>query len=207
MASFRERWRLPWGVADDPRSVSSRAPPRATSGAVGAEVAGVRLVQEHFDFIWRLTRRLGLSPEDADDVAQQVFMTATQKLTEITPGHERTYLYGVALRVTANLKRKAHRRREDTGTELGSVHDGGPRPDEAAELVLARQLLDELLASLPEELRRVFVLANIEQFEQAEIAELEGIPQGTVASRLRRARALFAERLSQVRHRSPFGRE
>ena len=134
-------------------------------------------------------------------------MTATQKLAEITPGHERTYLYGVALRTTANLKRKAHRRREHTGTELGTLQDGALRPDEATELELARRLLDELLASLPEELRRVLVLANIEQFEQAEIAELEGIPQGTVASRLRRARALFAQRLSQVQHRSPFRRD
>ena len=207
MASFRERWRLPWGIADDPRSVSFHAASRAASVAAGAELAGARLVQEHFDFIWRLIRRLGLSPEDADDVCQQVFMTASQKLAEITPGQERTYLYGVALRMTANLKRKAHRRHEHTGSELGSVHDAALRPDEATELVLARQLLDELLAGLPEELRRVFVLANIEQFEQAEIAELEGIPQGTVASRLRRARALFAERLSQVQHRSPFRRE
>lgn len=164
-------------------------------------------MHEHFDFIWRLIRRFGLSPEDADDVAQQVFMTATQKLTEITPGHERTYLYGVALRLAANLKRKAHRRREHTGSELASFHDRALAPDEATELALARELLDELLATLPEALRRVFVLANIEQFELAEIADLEGIPQGTVASRLRRARALFGERLSQVRHRSPFRRE
>ena len=142
--------------------------------------------------------------EHPPDVAQQVFMTATQKLAEITPGHERTYLYGVALRTTANLKRKAHRRREHTGTELTSFHDGALGPDEATELALARELLDELLATLPEELRRVFVLANIEQFGLAEIAELEAIPQGTAASRLRRARTLFGERLSQVRHRSPF---
>ena len=199
MASFRERWRLPWGSA-----VASADEP---SVAIGSEALGARLVHDHFDFIWRLVRRFGLSPEDADDATQQVFMTATQKLSEITAGHERTYLYGVALRVTANLKRKAHRRREDTGTEIGSFHDSATAPDDALELAHARQLLDEILAVLPDELRRVFVLAHIEQFEQAEIAELEAIPQGTVASRLRRARALFGEHLSQVRHRSPFRRE
>ena len=197
MAATRDRWRLPWiGVADDSRSDGS-----------GAEVTGARLVHAHFDFIWRLIRRLGLSPEDADDAAQQVFMTATQKLTDITPGHERTYLYGVALRVTANMKRKAHRHREHTGAELASFHDEAPSPDRVAELARARRLLDELLATLPDELVSVLVLANIEQFELAEIAELEGIPQGTVASRLRRARALFAERLSKVRERSPFRRD
>lgn len=104
------------------------------------------------------------------------------------------------------MKRKAHRHREHTGAELASFHDEAPAPDRAAELVRARELLDELLATLPEELRRVLVLASIEQFELAEIADLEGIPQGTVASRLRRARALFAEHLSQVRERIPFRR-
>ncbi|HEU5074162.1 MAG TPA: RNA polymerase sigma factor, partial [Polyangiaceae bacterium] len=205
MAYLRERWRLPWTLADA-RSDDSSVPPPARPLAPGARVAGARLVHDHFDFIWRLIRRLGLSPEDADDVAQQVFMTATQKITDITPGHERTYLYGVALRATANIKRKAHRRREHADSGLANFRDQTLPPDHAAELVRARQLLDELLATLPEELRRVFVLANVEQFELAEIAELEGIPQGTVASRLRRARALFAERLSQVRQRSPFRR-
>jgi RNA polymerase sigma-70 factor (ECF subfamily) len=173
---------------------SSREPERAA-----------RLVTDHFDFIWRLVRRLGHSPEDADDVTQQVFMTATQKLSSIALGSERTYLYGVALRTVQNHKRKAHRRYEDGGAELGEVRGQSLAPDQAAELAAARSLLDELLQTLPEDLQRVLVLASIEQLELAEIAELEGIPQGTVASRLRRARALFSKRLADVRDRSPFG--
>lgn len=152
-------------------------------------------------------RRLGLSAVDADDVAQQVFMLATQKLHEIAPGRERTFLYGVALRTSANFKRKAHRRRESVGAELGEYAHPGAAPDEAAKLAAARELLNELLGALPPKLRRVFVLASIEQLELAEIAELERIPQGTVASRLRRARALFAERLREARHRNPWGQE
>jgi len=168
---------------------------------------GAQLVREHFDFIWRLVRRLGLSAEDADDVAQQVFMTASQRLPEIAPGSERSFLYGVALRATANLKRKAHRRREAPGVELSELHHLGAAPDDAAELVAARELLNELLETLPPKLRRVFVLAHIEQLELAEIAALERIPQGTVASRLRRARAAFAVQLSAARHRNPFQRD
>jgi len=168
-------------------------------------IDGARLVDEHFEFIWRLVRRCGLSAADADDASQQVFMTATQKLSEINPGSERTFLYGVALRVTANLKRKAHRHREQTGNELGELPDGAPSPIDAAELSAARELLDELLSELPDELRRVFVLVHVEELELGEVAELEGIPQGTVASRLRRARALFGERLAEARERSPFG--
>lgn len=182
------------------------SPPEPVEAGLGADSRGTQLVHDHFDFIWRLVRRLGLSAPDADDVSQQVFMTATQKLTEIARGKERTYLYGVALRSVANHRRKAHRRREDTEAELTDLRADTPGPERAAELTSARALLDELLDTLPLELRRVLVLASIEQLELAEIAELEGIPRGTVASRLRRARALFAEQLAQVRHRSPFRR-
>ncbi len=131
-------------------------------------------------------------------------MTATQKLDRIAPGNERTFLYGVAVRVAANLRRKAYRRREGAEAELSEVLDERAAPDEAAELGAARTLLDEILATLPDELRRVLVLAHIEEFEVAEIARAEGIPTGTAASRLRRARAQFSEELARVRARAPF---
>ncbi len=179
---------------------------RSSSHHHPVDPTGAQLVLDHFDFIWRLVRRLGFSADDADDVAQQVFMIATQKLAEIAPGSERSFLYGVAVRAAANLKRKAHRRRESTGSELSEFHYGGSAPDEAATLSAARELLNELLGTLPPKLRRVFVLANFEQFELGEIAELERIPQGTAASRLRRARASFAECLREARDRNPFRR-
>lgn len=162
------------------------------------------LVSEHFDFIWRLLRRMGFSPEDADDAAQQVFMAATQKSERIAHGSERTYLYGIALRVAANLRRKLARRREEVEPLAQEIVDRGAHPEHAANLGEARSLLDELLARLPDELRRVLVLAQIEQFEVAEIAQAEGIPVGTAASRLRRARALFREQLERVQRRNPF---
>ena len=162
------------------------------------------LVSEHFDFIWRLLRRMGFSPEDADDAAQQVFMAATQKSESIAQGSERTYLYGIALRVAANLRRKLGRRREEAEPLAHEVVDLAPQPEHAANLGEACSLLDELLRALPEDLRRVLVLAQIEQFEVAEIAQAEGIPVGTAASRLRRARALFREGLERVQHRNPF---
>lgn len=160
-----------------------------------ADAALRALVADHFDFIWRLLRRRGFSPEDADDAAQQVFMTALQKLEHIDRGSERTFLYGVALRVSANARRKLARRREDP-LELDLVYsDPQALPDRAVELSQARALLDATLRRLPTELARVLVLAEIEQLPASEIALLEGVPAGTVASRLRRARALFRELL------------
>jgi DNA-directed RNA polymerase specialized sigma24 family protein len=83
-----------------------------------------------------------------------------------------------------------------------AAHD----PERCAELSRACSLLDELLAALPDPLRRVLVLAEIEQLEVAEIAALERIPTGTAASRLRRARSQFSALLRRNAHRNPFGR-
>lgn len=147
---------------------------------------------------------MGFSREDADDAAQQVFIAATQKTERITRGSERTYLYGIALRVAANLRRKLARRRREAEPLAHEVVDLGAQPEHAANLGEACSLLDDLLRALPDELRRVLVLAQIEQLEVSEIAEVEGIPVGTAASRLRRARALFREQLQLVQDRNPF---
>ena len=76
-----------------------------------------RLVHEHLDFVWRLLRRLGLSPSDADDATQQVFLVAARKLDDLPAGKERMFLYGTARRVAANARR-ARRRRNEVGAEL-----------------------------------------------------------------------------------------
>jgi len=82
-----------------------------------------------------------------------------------------------------------------------------PWPDQLAELARAQALLDELLAELPEELARCLFLAEIEQCSVPEVAELEGIPVGTAASRLRRARQEFRALLEREAHRNPLRQE
>jgi RNA polymerase sigma-70 factor (ECF subfamily) len=157
------------------------------------------LVAQELGWVWRLLRRIGLSTDDADDPAQQVFFVAAQKLDQLQPGKARSFLYGTALRVAANARRAIKRRR--------ALHDeaaleGVPRPmaqDELLERQRARALVDELLAELSSDLRRVLVLAEIEQLSAPQIAELEGIPLGTVASRLRRARSRFYALLEERR--------
>jgi len=178
---------------------------RASGAPPGSESRARALFERHFDFIWRLLRRQGLAAPDADDAAQQVFMIAAQKLDAITEVSERSFLYGTALRVAANTRRGASRRREVAEEALDAREGDAALPDERAELMRAWALLDELLAELPAELARVLALAEIEQVEVPEIAALEGIPVGTAASRLRRARALFRELLAGVQHRNPFG--
>lgn len=188
-------------------TTSDDAAPRAEPQALGF----TELVEGHIDFVWRLLRRLGLSEADAEDATQQVLLVAADKLDQITASKARTFLYGVALRIASNARRGERRRRRATESsrELEALRTppdrAVPWPDDLAELARAHALLDELLEEMPDELRRVLVLAEIEQCTMPEIAELEGIPVGTATSRLRRARALFGELSARVQHKNPLG--
>lgn len=180
----------------------------APAGVDGREARLNALITDHFDFIWRQLRHQGLAPHDADDAAQQVFMIATQKLDDITPGAERSFLYGTALRVGANRRRAAKRRIADGDDRtLDALVSPAAPPDAETELRRAWSLLDELLASLPGELSRVLALAEVEELKVSDIAALEGIPVGTAASRLRRAREEFGRLLRASRHKNPFGQD
>jgi RNA polymerase sigma-70 factor (ECF subfamily) len=72
------------------------------------------------------------------------------------------------------------------------IVDPVPSPEALVDQSRARELLDAMLGELPEELRTIFILYELEELEMKDIAELLELPRGTVASRLRRARAMFA---------------
>jgi RNA polymerase sigma-70 factor (ECF subfamily) len=154
-----------------------------------------RVVDAHFDFVWRLLRRLGVSESDADDATQQVFVVAAQRMDTILEGSERTFLFGTALRTAATLRRNSKRRERWVETRPADTACPEATPDEALERRQALALLDHLLEELPDDLRVVFVLCELEELTAPEIAALQNIPVGTVASRLRRARKEFSERL------------
>src|SRR5690242_17321725 len=68
------------------------------------------LQEEHFEFLWRSLRRLGVPEADVDDAVQQVFLVAARR--EILPGSERSFLFATALRVASHARRTLRRRRE-----------------------------------------------------------------------------------------------
>jgi RNA polymerase sigma-70 factor (ECF subfamily) len=158
-----------------------------------------QMARQHYAFIWRSLRRLGVEAQSVDDAAQQVFVLAAEKVACIAPGSERPFLFQTAVRVAMSIRRRYAQRREAmVGEGLDKIADASPLPDARAELLQQRKCLDELLDTLPMDLRTVFVLFEIERLESAEIAAMLEIPIGTVASRLRRAREMFrceAERL------------
>jgi RNA polymerase sigma-70 factor, ECF subfamily len=172
---------------------------RLTIDDAEAPDAGARMraiMAQHFDFVWRTTRRLGLRDFEADDASQRAFIVVSRRLHEIHPGSERSFLFAVALRIVAEIRRTHARRGEVADDAADDRRDPAPLPDELVERRRARELLDEVIAAMPEDVRPVFVLFELEQMTMAEVASLLGIPAGTVASRLRRAREIFEKKIA-----------
>ncbi len=158
------------------------------------------MFSEHYDVVFRVLRRMGIDPSRAEDGAQQVFMIAARRLPDIVAGKERAFLTGAAI----NVARR--QRRERAHAEMGSEPPkSGPGTDDLVDHKRRRELLDRLLDEMEDDLRVVLVLAEIEGQGKREISEALAIPEGTVASRLRRAREDFTARLK--RHRAKRGGE
>ncbi len=157
-------------------------------------------VRHYYAFAWRVLRRYGLAPADADDAAQKVFLIAVDRIAEIQPGSERAFLFRTARHVASKAHRSVQRRPDVSGQGVEDAEAAGdlPAPDDLLDRRRARDLLDQILEDLPEDFRAVLVLFEIEGLPAPEIAAALGIPLGTVASRLRRARAEVERRAARA---------
>jgi RNA polymerase sigma-70 factor (ECF subfamily) len=170
--------------------------------AKGAEERIRSIVAEHYAFLWRSLRRLGVREADVEDAAQRCLLVVAARIDDIVVGKEKTFLFGVVLRVA-----KSARRSDEAEARVldGDAVDELPAlgPDAAAQLDDRRALaiLDAILGSLPLDLRTVFVLYELEELTMAEIAQVTGLAAGTVASRLRRARRAFETASLRVQSR------
>ena len=152
-----------------------------------------QLYAEHHAVVWRVLRRSGLGAAQADDAAQQVFLVALKRLGDLIAGKERAFLCAAALVVARKVR--LSRNREDL-VELVPEQESSSRPDEQAEHRRNVRRLDAILSRLPDELRAIYVLQEIEGLSKREAALALAIPEGTAATRLRRAREKFDELLS-----------
>jgi RNA polymerase sigma-70 factor (ECF subfamily) len=156
------------------------------------------MVDEYIDFVARVLRNAGTPAAEIDDDVQRTFIAAARRLDDVRPGAERSFLLQTALYVAAHARRTMARRREVAAEEAPEQVDTALTPEQLTDRKRARQLLDRVLAQMDGDLRTVFVLYEFEELSMAEIADALGIPRGTVASRLRRARSDFRDRVRAV---------
>lgn len=168
-------------------SSSPALPGRPREAPEDFSVAGV--YDAHFDFVWCALRRLGVRPGQLEDAVQDVFVVVQRRLADFERRSSlKTWLFGIALRVAKDHRRRQAKHGVEVGAEDDSLVGTHPDPREAALQAEAAALVQTLLDGLDEERRVVFVLTELEEFTAAEIAETLGVGINTVYTRLRLAR-------------------
>lgn len=149
------------------------------------------LYSEHFNFVWRSLRRLGVHPSWVEDAAQDTFLVVHRRLSDLRPdASAKAFLFGIALRVARDYRRRAQRKHAvslDVEKEVSNLSG----PFERTAKAEAIRKLESFLASLDEDRAAVFVLAELEGMTAPEISHALGANQNTVYSRLRSARERF----------------
>ncbi len=183
--------------------------PVATAGLPGSGgPLDVRAIHDaHADFVFATLQRFGVRDADLDDLMQEVFVVVHRRLDSFD-GTSRmtTWLFGIAMRVAAGWRRRAHVRRERATDELpedAEAHqrEGALPADEALALMQARSQLEVILDGMDLERRAAFVMFEIEEMSCEEIAQIVGVPVGTVYSRLHKARKEFESALARLHAR------
>ena len=155
--------------------------------------------REHFDFVFRVAKRLGGWRLDAEDVTQQVFLVVERRL-EIFDATAQltTWLYGITFNVVREMRRRLRLELLYRADEAEAEHVP-VRSLDRAELDAAVRIANGILQSMASKKRDVFILAELEGLSCAEIAALVGTKEQTVWSRLHYARREFADKLAQRR--------
>jgi RNA polymerase sigma-70 factor (ECF subfamily) len=175
----------------------------------GGQVAAYRvLVERHHAPLYRFCLRALKSPEAAADAAQEIFL----RVVKNAPTWEQkakftTWLYTMARNFCIDEVRKAKFRRTDSLNErLDKDGDGGeerldrvasevPQQDRLADNVRLRKVLDTAIAELPDEQREVFLLREQGGLQFKDIADMTGVGENTVKSRMRYALGALQKRL------------
>ena len=156
------------------------------------------MVDEHLNSVARTLRHAGVPAADLDDEIQRTFIVAASRIDDVQVGSERSFLIQVAQNLAWHARRKLARRREVLDANPPERIEAIATPEFLADRKQMRQLFDDIVGSMHESLRVVFTLFELEDMSTSEVAETLGLPRGTVASRLRRARAQFRQHVASI---------
>jgi RNA polymerase sigma-70 factor, ECF subfamily len=165
------------------------------------------LVRKYERQIFRIAQHITQNREDAEDVMQDAFLKAYEKLDQFQ-GNAKFYTWLVRIAVNESLMRLRKRRTsktvsmdEDLETEEGRVPrdfaDWAPNPEQNYDTSELSDILRRTINGLPRSFRVVFVLRDVENLSTEETAEALGLSVPAVKSRLLRARLQLRERLSR----------
>ena len=164
-----------------------------------------RLVHEHSRLLYRVAYSVLRNPEDAEDTVGDALLKLIRSDGWRGITNERAFLARTVWRMALDrfAARSAVSGEEHDDLE---VEDEQPSPEDQAVTANERRLLHELIDQLPLELREPLLLVAIEELNSREVGELMHLPEGTVRTRLMRARAALREQYKN-QQRNARGRE
>lgn len=177
-------------AAVQPVAVAPEARPLLARCQAGDRVAFEQLFSQNAARVFRWAVLLGLSAHDAEDAAQEVLATAARRIGACAAEAALTsWLFQITRRVVANARRSAWVKRifrPDDEADLEAAFERGEQGPIDEELTVRK-----CFARLSRAHAEVLLLAEVEGYTKPEIAALLGLPEGTVASRLRLAKEAF----------------
>jgi RNA polymerase sigma factor (sigma-70 family) len=159
------------------------------------ESAFTLLLERHGPMVLRLARRLLGQEQDAEDIFQATFLLFARKAGTIRKRQSvSSWLYGVAYRLAGRAReQRAHRKAQEK--RAATMH--AAKPQAATAWQDLQELLEDVLAQLPEKYRTPLILCYLEGKTQEQAAQQLGCPLGTVRSWLARGRSLLRRRLAR----------
>lgn len=166
------------------------------------------VVREHGPRIYHLARRMLGNDADAEDVTQDVLLQLVRKLDTFRGDSAlSTWLHRVTVNASLNYRTKRARRQSteltdpleeflEDGHHARGVNAWSARPDEVLLMAEDRRVIEAAIAAMPDVYRDVYVLADVEQLSNAEVADLTGLSLAAVKSRLHRARLWMRNELA-----------
>lgn len=170
----------------------------------GADAEFTALVQRQSRFVFRVAYAVLLNSHDAEDAVQETFLKLYRNRGWRNLTNERAFLARVAWRIAVD-RRPCSAQPTMLNFDSDSTSNPGddlaaPEPGPDQILVLANQhaLVHSMIDTLPEELRLPLVLSAFDELNSREIGGILGIPEGTVRTRLQRARQILRQKLASL---------
>jgi len=171
----------------------------------GDDAAWETVVNQYAKRIYNLTYRYTSRRDEAEDLTQEIFIRVYQNLKSFRSesGSFQSWIMKVGRNLVIDHYRRTRRYQQAAGTEemeiMNLKDDKAPNPQRVAEQSEASRFVSEGLQALSPELKEAIILRDLEGMAYLEIAELLGIPEGTVKSRINRARLELAKLLTKRR--------
>jgi RNA polymerase sigma-70 factor, ECF subfamily len=169
------------------------------------------LVQRYEQRVFRLMFRMLARRDEAEDMVQEVFVQVF-KAIETFRGESKlsTWIYRIAVNLCKNRAKYLSRRRSDVQDEFENSAEWRPlqegngvtvgettRPDQLVQGYQLEHIVRLCIAELDPDFREALVLRDIEDLPYEEIVDITGLPEGTVKSRIHRARSMLKQRIAE----------